>query len=419
MSKYRIEKAKNGTNLIACNVNSPITSIRCVVNVGSSSEQENLNEYGAAHFLEHMFFKGTHNKKYEEINSILGKIGDANAYTSTNKTVYRINTISNAKKITEGLDILGEMLYESSMPIDEIEKEKGTIIQEWQSVQDSSLSYFFNNVDQSYIGPLAHPVIGTKDSIVDMTRDTLIDFKHRVYRPNNIAFCIVGGIDEDTAMQILHRFIDERENLAQEGIDEDIIGSIQQGLDGINNFKHPSEQSIVSLWYPWYSFEEKRNLNYAPDIALNALGGGMHSLIFDRIREKLGLAYSTGCFNNMSIGVNSIVCYGLCDKSKISLIIEEIEKIIDQVINDGIDSDLFNTASSNNQFNTISGLQTISQISSYTVDSYFYNRKYMGDEFDSVDELIDKLNRVNHVDAEFCFNKLKNVKPILFTQNGE
>lgn len=417
MPDYVVDRAENGTWLVVCKVNSPLASVRCVVESGSRNEIAESGEYGVAHFLEHMFFKGTEKKGYQEINRILERLGNPNAYTSNPRTVYFIDTLPRIDNLRSSLDILTEMVYESLIPEEELEKEKGTIVQEWQASEDSPLQHFFMRAGEAYAGPFAHATIGQKSTIEGMTRDHLVSFKKRTYTADNMAFCIVGNVDEDEAMKLLHEFVDKRENLSDEKHSPYHRGDLQK--ETRVNFTHSAEQAIVSIWYPWYTPCDERELNQLPDVTVNAIGGGMHSLIFDRIREKLGLVYSTGAFSTLEADVPCLVCYGLCERQRAAIVEEEIQKIIDEVLLDGVDDEIFDVSLENCQFRAVSALQTIGGISHFTVDRFHRTRHYMGNTFDDSATLIERFKKVTSKDIPEAMNIIRGVRPFVITQNVE
>lgn len=106
----------NGFKIVFCDFPAPIVSVRAIINAGSYQDQKE----GAAHFLEHLFFKGTQKHNYQEINQALAAIGNSNAYTSVDRTVYYIDTIPN--HITAAFDYLCEMLFLPAMATKEMEK---------------------------------------------------------------------------------------------------------------------------------------------------------------------------------------------------------------------------------------------------------------------------------------------------------
>ena len=106
-----------------------LATIRAIVNAGSTSEAEE-KDYGVAHFLEHMFFKGTTKQGYKELNKKLTRLGSHNAYTSRDRTVYHMMFLP--QKFSTAVDLLTEMIFEAVCDPEEFEKERGVILEEVQ-----------------------------------------------------------------------------------------------------------------------------------------------------------------------------------------------------------------------------------------------------------------------------------------------
>ena len=155
---------------------SPITSVRILVNAGACNE-ETPDVYGSAHFLEHMFFKGTKSKSVKEVNKITSELGSANAYTASNRTVYRINCLN--ENFSKSLNILSEMLFEAEMTEEEFNKERGVILEEIQTELDSPSTYFFTILREQFLGTPAHRVLGHTENISKITLDELKQFRSK------------------------------------------------------------------------------------------------------------------------------------------------------------------------------------------------------------------------------------------------
>ena len=160
----------NGYRVFHLQTDNPIVNARVIVNAGAADET--ADAYGVAHFLEHMFFKGTEKHSYKEINQITSELGAINAYTSRFQTCYHFTFL--AGDFVPATGILFEMTFRPAFPEDEFEKEKGVIKEECQSGLDSPRGFFSDRYTEDLLGtPVGHPIIGNLKSIADMTPEKM------------------------------------------------------------------------------------------------------------------------------------------------------------------------------------------------------------------------------------------------------
>ena len=176
---------------------SKMVALQCWVGAGSLHERQ--GEYGMAHCIEHMLFKGTSKHKVGEISSRIEAFGgDVNAYTTFDQTVFYLTL--NAKHAFEGVSILADAIFNSSFDQEELAKEKEVILEEIRRSQDNPSHLLGRKVFEAiYQGtPAARPIIGYAESVEEFTRDDIIGFHKRWYQPNNLKVIAVGDFDART-----------------------------------------------------------------------------------------------------------------------------------------------------------------------------------------------------------------------------
>jgi predicted Zn-dependent peptidase len=358
-----------GFTVIFCPSPSPVTSVRVLVNAGSLHE----TQPGTAHFLEHMFFKGTETMSAVDMNRTIAAIGESNAFTASDRTVYYINTTT--RNATKALKLLCEMLFHPAMNPDDIEKERGVIQEEWQASQDNPATFFVNRcLLDSFGDTVGHAIVGTKESIEDLTRDHLVDFRNQHYTRNNIAFVIAGDLGDYHDIEAVLVNYSAVEGTFNPYLYHPVtFGAWSETM--VTNFQHESSQAWIGLVTPGMNALEGMNLGYATDVLHDVLGGGMHSMLFDRIREQLGLAYSVGSMA-FPIGLSSpFLCYALTSKENVDQCIVEMQGIIEEIAAGKIPSGLLETAMDHYEFVVSSGVETTSGIAAYAND-YFMMKDF-------------------------------------------
>ncbi len=173
-------------------------SVSCLVMFAAGSRFERAAESGIAHFAEHMFFKGTERRPTAHaIATEIDAIGaEFNAFTGKEVTAYYVKCAA-ADRDT-ALDVLVDMLHNSRFDAEEIEREKGVIIEEMNMYNDTPRSYIGNVWEQHLYGdqPLGRDIIGTQETVRAATRDTFLDFTTRWYRPERTVIGIGGAVGD-------------------------------------------------------------------------------------------------------------------------------------------------------------------------------------------------------------------------------
>lgn len=268
--------------LIVNNPNVQSVTVGAFTNVGARNETKKLN--GISHFLEHMAFKGTSNRDYLKIASDAERLGASmNAYTSRDRTAYHMGGL--AKHLPTFVEIIGDILSNSLLPEDEIERERGVIVQEFERYQDNPSAIAYYQFEKARYGDSSYgrTILGPKANILRFTRDDFKGYMDKHYTGRNIIVAIAGNVDEDQAVKLV----------------EQHFGGIPAGMEtvvelpefkgGIQSLKRSFKQSHVVVGFEAATLREDF---YADLVAGELLGGGMSSPLFVEVREKRGLAYS-------------------------------------------------------------------------------------------------------------------------------
>ncbi len=254
------------------------------VNVGSANEDAMNN--GIAHVIEHMMFKGTKNRTANGIADDCTMIGgNMNAYTSKECTSYYVTTLDT--HLENAIDIMSDMLCNSLFDKEDLEKEKGVIIDEIDMYDDSpdDLVHELLQKEVWKDHPLGYIISGTKENVARMTRDDLLRFMDLYYVADNMVISVAGNFEEDAVMELLEKsFGAIKTNSARSQI------TVPDFTKTFVVRDKDIEQVHMNLAFNAVSTmsEEK----YAMSIANAIFGGNESSILFQKIREELGLAYS-------------------------------------------------------------------------------------------------------------------------------
>jgi len=259
------------------------------VEVGARNEPENIN--GISHFLEHMAFKGTTTRSALQIvESIENVGGHLNAYTSKENTAYHARIL--AQDIPLALELIADIIQNSIFEGNEIERERGVILQEIGQAMDTPDDIIFDYFQNTAFSgqPLGRPILGPPDIVRSLSRDDLMGYMNKEYTAERMVFAAAGGVDHDQIVDLCrNRFSNllthptkEYEKAAYKG------GHFYE--------KRDLEQVHLLVGFESYSYSDPES--YPLAIYASLLGGGMSSRLFQEVREKRGLVYSISAFNS-------------------------------------------------------------------------------------------------------------------------
>jgi predicted Zn-dependent peptidase len=277
----------NGVRVVAIRL--PHLDSVCVsVFVRTGSRYESRRQNGISHVVEHMAFKGTHERSCQRINLDAERLGaEVNAHTDKDHTAYHMRGL--ARDAGEFVRMLGDIVRNSTFPQAELERERQVILHEYTEDEDDALSTAFKLFDKTCFGthPLAQPVIGTRQNIRRFTRDELLEYVHSRYTGANVVVGVAGNVDPAAVLADAQA----------------AFGSMPAGsgntvpapgyLGGIASRQQPGcSQTHVVLGFPIPGLTEDY---HAGVVAAALFGEGMSSPLMDELRERRGLVYYAAC----------------------------------------------------------------------------------------------------------------------------
>ena len=319
-----ITTLKNNLRVASLSIPTMQTVSVCVhVNVGSRYENAKLG--GMSHFLEHMLFKGTEKRSAYHIAVEFDDIGGAiNAYTSREHTVFYARTLQEYSK--HSIDLLSDILIHSLFDKDEIEREKGVVLQEINQTIDTPDEYVFDIHNEVAFDnqPIGRSILGESEVVQSFTRDQIIDYKNNHYCGQGMVVADVGNLEQINAVDLIS-------NSFESVIDRPVKTVLPAAYTGGARII-PRELEQVHLIIGFKSFTYHDPKNYAQQLLSIILGGGMSSRLFQEVREKRGLAYSISCFVSTYKDSGKFVISSSTDKGKVKELIEvtcqEIKKTL-------------------------------------------------------------------------------------------
>jgi len=314
-------------------------SVATLLLVGAGSRYENKKNNGIAHFFEHMAFKGS--RKYPtalSLSTLLDSLGSQqNAFTGKDHTGYWIK--APVKHFATVIEVLADMLLNSLLKPEEIERERGVIIQEINMYEDLP-QYKVWDLFEDIIFPnnaLGYTTIGSKQTVSGFSRQTFVKYIDSLYRPENSVLVVAGGLNnqQEKIKQAVEDFFGGWQNKSVLGFER---FDAKQTQAQTNLLAKPTEQAHFILGYP--AFSRHNEQRYALNVLAGILGGGMSSRLFYELRERRGLCYyiqsgietydETGYFYTRA-GVDT---KQEKIKQAVSLILKEQQKIMQAKLNE-------------------------------------------------------------------------------------
>ncbi len=323
MKKYVLA---NGLTVILQPIDN-VVSISAGLWIKTGSRNEKPDQYGYAHFVEHMLFKGTQKYSAKDIAQMIDRVGGQhNAATNREYTCYYINVVSDYLKLA--LEILSDMHLNSKFDAEDIEKERDVIIEELQMYKDSPDEHIHDVFMEVMFGshPLAHEIIGTEKSLKAATREKIFEFYKEHYVHENTLLVISGNFNLADAEKLISDFFPAKSG------EKDVTRLFMpaERTKYRHHINRELEQVHFCLGFDGIRKTDERR--WALYLLSSILGGSMSSRLFQNIREKEGLCYSVYSFHSSysDAGLFGIYCGTSPSKYHLALelIIKELKKLI-------------------------------------------------------------------------------------------
>ncbi len=375
----------------------PIVTINTWVKTGSINENDANS--GVAHFLEHLFFKGSKNVPTGEFDKILESKGAiTNAATSKDYTQFYITIPS--KDFDLALNMHSDMLLHPLIPKDELQSERAVVIEEISRGLDNPSNVLYTNLFTLLYSnsnhPYKRPVIGTKEIIFSISRDEILDFYNKWYVPSNMITVIVGDIDANYAIKKVQEAFNVQFK-KQPSVDYPSISPIPK--QAVVNEEKDVAQAYMAIAFKAPKFTGAKE-TYALDLLSVILGGSNSSVLNSDIKEKRMLVNSISAFYSQYLDDGLFIISSTMKPENLktvqNLIFEDIEKLHSRGV---LKSELERAKAiikTSTEFSRESGANIAAELGSYTL--------YCASP-DMYNNYLKKIDEVNIKDVESALNK--------------
>lgn len=300
------------------------------VDVGSV--KENASNNGYSHFIEHLLFKGTSKRTSLQISEAIDDIGASiNAYTSKDNTCFYTKSVSTDLELC--LDVLSDMYFNAAFPQEELDRERGVVLEEINMCDDTPDDVCSDLVSKALFWEqsLGQTILGNPQNIKYCDRHSIKKFKEKYYIPTSTVISVCGKFDFDLLDKLIEQYFEN--NCSKEQLTVEAEPDVKYASKTLSSVKSINQSHVQFAWggFPFNSPQSAANSMLA-----SILGGGMTSRLHQSVREKNGLAYTVYAYPSAYLKAGSFEIYvGMSPENGVktcSLIKQEIDKII----NDGV-----------------------------------------------------------------------------------
>jgi predicted Zn-dependent peptidase len=299
------------------------------IDVGSRNEAPDDN--GISHFIEHMVFKGTRKRSAKQIASSLESLGGSlNGFTSREQTCFTARILD--EHIEDALDVLADMVCNPKMSTSDMSKERLVICEEIKESLDTPADHIHDLFARTYWGehPLGQPIMGSLENVMKMTRRQTLEYRRNNYRAGSMIIAASGAVSHDKLVKAVRSKFCFEKGTAESASSAEPISEIKVAV-----VPRDSTQTHFCIGFPGFRYNCNERM---ATLCLSAyLGGGMSSVLFQKIREELGLAYQVFTYHDFYRDSGIFGAYLATDKAHLrqayDVIMSELARVKRRRIN--------------------------------------------------------------------------------------
>ena len=296
----------------------------------AGSRFESEEQAGLSHFIEHLLFKGTRKRTAFDIAAAMDGVGgQLNAFTEKERACYYARVMY--QHLPLAVDVLSDMIKNSLFEATELEREKAVILEELKMVEDSPDDLCMHLFARSLWGPhsLGRPIIGYRQQIADFNREQVVDYYRRRYLAENTTVVAAGRVDHDEFVGLVRK---HTQDFPRGRLERRM--SQARPASRTTVFARESEQTYLAYGGAGLAADDPRR--YAALMLDSILGGTMSSRLFQEVREKRGLAYAVGTFQNGYLDTGVLGVYAGTSAEKAEEVLAVVRGVLEEVRAGGI-----------------------------------------------------------------------------------
>lgn len=382
--RYQKTILDNGITVLSEHINY-VRSISIGVWIQAGSRDEDESNRGIAHFLEHMLFKGTKTRDKSEIAYFLESLGGSlNAFTSKDYTCLYARAL--CENLPQSIDILADIIQNSTFPQEEIEKEKQVVIDEINEVRETPgeliFEKFYENLFPNH--PLGYSILGYKEYVENFTKQACEGFIAENYTAPRTIITASGYLEHEE----LVKYVEQYFKLEKDEPHPRIFVPLSDITPKRKEYTLPiNHQTHLCTGIRTFPFNDERRLTL---LMLNAiLSGGMSSRFFQNIREKHGIAYDIHSFTDFFYDTGCLGIYAATTPENHARCFELIQQELKDLIENPVPSSELAITKAQFKSSLVMGLESTSARMNRLATQYIYLN-----DIDQIDKVIEKVDKV-------------------------
>lgn len=359
----------NGVRIVTQNIGSMHT-VTTGIWVANGTRHEAAADNGAAHFIEHLLFKGTKRRTAHQISHEIDSMGGVlNAFTGHEYVCYYAKVL--AKFLPRAADLLADIFLNSTFPPDEIERERKVILQEIKMRDDSPDEYIHDLFHQNFWRGqlLGMPVLGSEETVTGLSRTAILNHKNSRYRPQDIIIAAAGNVRHDELVAILAPLFSDISSSWQPQTGD----TFSPPQKAVHLIERGMEQTLLCLGTRALRYDHQDR--YALFLLTTILGGGMSSRLFQEIREKKGLAYSVYSYIISHADSGALIVYAGTEKGHCLEVLDIAQREMSRLVSEEVPRDELDAAREQLKGKTLMSLESSENLMTRLAKNEIYHQK--------------------------------------------
>ncbi len=350
------------------------------------SRNEGNGEEGITHFIEHMVFRGTKKRSSFDISNEVDKRGGViNGFTTKEFTCFYVKLLK--EFIDVGVDVLSDIVFNPLFKEEDLRREKTVVLHEIKSSMETPDDRVFDLFYEGYWkgSSLSHPILGKFGVISNVEREDIVSYFTRMFRAGNLVISLSGDVEHDDLVDKVTKYWGD---IGDGGGERRVDARISPGI-----YQEEKDIEQIHVVIGFEGFSSRDDERYPLHLLNTYLGSGMSSILFQRIREKLGIAYSIYSFYQVYSDTGLFGIYFATTRENIEKAISEIGDALNSILKDGISEKRLREVKDQTKGNIVLALENSeSRMGRIAKNEFFYGRNI------PIEETLESLERVSQDD---------------------
>jgi len=291
------------------------------------SRYEGKGEAGLSHFIEHMMFKGTRKRTASQISNEIDALGgEMNAFTTHETTAFYVKVLD--QQMEAAFDLLADLFHHSRFSPKDVAKEKQIVLEEIRTVQDDPEDYIHELHAKDVFGyhPLGRPILGDPRSMQRLSRQSLMKYKEKHYRPEKTIVAVAGNFSFPEIIDYVNKYFGQWKGSGHRNVDPTLQEEPWPAQPKERQSLHPKPLEQVHVCVGFKGLPVGNADRYAAHVLSTILGGGVSSRLFQEIREKRGLSYTIYSHLSSFLDGGTLTVYAATRPHEVAAVIDQICK---------------------------------------------------------------------------------------------